>query len=59
MREEWAASLVDQCRSAGVPVFMKQMGTAWARERGLRGKADAIDELPEALRVREFPGGAS
>ena len=59
MREEWAVSLVAQCRAANVPVFVKQMGSVWAKEHGLRGKADALDELPEGLRVREFPGGAS
>lgn len=59
MRDEWARDVVRQCLSAGVPVFVKQMGTVWAREHGLRGKADELDDLPEDLRVREFPGGAS
>lgn len=29
------------------------------RENGLRGKAESLDEIPECLRVREFPGDAS
>ena len=34
MEPSWAIDLVDACRSAGVPVFVKQMGTAWSRRRG-------------------------
>lgn len=54
--EESVRSVVWQCQAALVPVFVKQMGEAWAnlvpgRER--RGKAMA--EWPEAVRVRQFP----
>lgn len=66
----WATSVIDQChRSAtprtspddmvGVPVFVKQMGAPWARERGLRIKGRSKGQDPqdwdEALRVQEMP----
>lgn len=48
MHPEWARSLRDQCANTGVPFFMKQMG-------GARDKRGAMEELPEELRVRDFP----
>lgn len=48
MHPDWARSLRQQCESACVPFFMKQMG-------GTRDKRGALDDLPEDLRVREFP----
>jgi protein gp37 len=48
MAEEWARSLKEQCAYAGVPFFMKQMG-------GVRNKRGELEDLPEDLRVREFP----
>lgn len=41
MEPAWALSIVDQCREAGVPVFVKQMA----------GRAP----IPRELQVREFP----
>lgn len=41
MEPAWALSIVDQCREAGVPVFVKQMA----------GRAP----IPPELQVREFP----
>jgi len=38
---EWFYSLKDQCKSAGVPFFMKQL--------------DKVQEVPEDLLVREYP----
>ena len=56
MDTAWAEGLVDVCRSAHVPVFMKQMGTAWSRRYGDGSfKGDNIDNFPEMLRVREYP----
>lgn len=43
-----AAAIVQQCRQAGVPVYVKQ---AWARGRCSRDPA----EWPEELRVQELP----
>jgi len=48
MRFEWALSLKWQCKSAGVAYFCKQMG-------GHPNPHHELDEMPESLRVREFP----
>lgn len=48
MAIEWARSLRDQCKTAGVPFFMKQLG-------GVRDKRGEFEDMPEDLRVREFP----
>jgi len=65
----WIRSVVAQCRAAGVPVFVKQLG-AWPcgkqaymdldPARGGRyvlrdRKGGDMSEWPEDLRVREFP----
>jgi protein gp37 len=53
---EWILSIIAQCRSAGVPVFVKQMGSVLARQMKLSSaKGGEIDEWPEHLRVREMP----
>ncbi len=44
----WARTLRDQCRRAGVPFWMKQMG-GWPDRR------EGLEELPEDLRIRERP----
>lgn len=51
---DWARSLRDQCRAAGVACFVKQLGSSPV---GLtvRGKGGDLDDIPEDLRVREFP----
>ena len=50
MEREWAESIVEQCRDAGVAVFVKQLGTV------LGGKHHQdIESFPESLQVREFP----
>ena len=47
---EWAQSLAEQCRAAGVPFFIKQDGH---RQSGKQGR------LPDALwGLKQFPGGA-
>lgn len=56
----WGVDIVAQCREAGVPVFMKQLG---ANPRGLEGKtSDAagrvMEEWPRSIRVREYPAAA-
>jgi protein gp37 len=56
---DWIRSLVEQCRGASVPAFVKQLGAAWAHEHPSYPFNDAKggepDEWPEDLRVREFP----
>lgn len=49
MQNEWAHSLVDQCKAASVSIFVKQLSSG-----GPRAIKD-IDAFPEGLRVREFP----
>ncbi len=60
----WARSLVADCQAAGLPVFVKQLGTAWARGHSeeythpdLRAdfKAGNWESWPENLKVRELP----
>jgi protein gp37 len=43
----WARSIVAQCEDAGVACFVKQLGGARPGNR--------LEDLPEDLRVREFP----
>ena len=47
---EWIRSVVQQCKAANVPCFVKQLGSALRR-----GKGGDMNEWPEDLRVREFP----
>ena len=57
----WADWTVTQCKAAGVPVFVKQMGSAptlhngsgWGPIRDSKG--GDWSEWPAQLRVREFP----
>ncbi len=56
----WARSTVKQCKTACVPVFVKQMGDratdGLVSLRGAFGKQGLrIDAWPEDLRVREWP----
>lgn len=64
---EWIRSIRDQCRAAGVPVFIKQLGAHpvitendWfapgARVQLSHRSGGDPDEWPDDLRVREFPG---
>lgn len=50
----WARMLRDQCGDAGVPYFFKQLGNGVV---GLtyKGKGEDWNDVPEDLRVREFP----
>ncbi len=50
MTNEWAQAILDQCKAAGVPVFVKQLSG------GTKAIKD-IDQFPEGLRVREMPHG--
>jgi protein gp37 len=52
----WIADAIAQGRAAGKPVFVKQLGSAWAKATGARHpKGGDPAEWPEELRVREFP----
>jgi len=56
MELDWVRDLIRQCKAAQVPVFVKQLGSAWAREAGAKNwKGADPAEWPEDLRIREFP----
>jgi len=56
---QWARDIVTQCRNAGVPVFVKQMGdNPWdgaLRETFTAHHGADPSEWPPELRVQEFP----
>lgn len=45
MHPDWARSIRDQCKAAGVPFFMKQMG----------GKRKPFAPIPTDLNIKEWP----
>ncbi|MGH2731424.1 MAG: DUF5131 family protein [Actinomycetota bacterium] len=51
----WARRLVADCRSVGVPVFVKQLGSAWAKDRHADPKGGDWELWPKDLAVREMP----
>lgn len=55
MDVEWVRSIVRQGQEAAVPVFVKQLGTRWAREYGGPSKGGDPSLWPADLRVREYP----
>lgn len=53
---EWIEKIVQDCQSANVPVFVKQMGTYLSKRHGLGDRHGSIMEhWPPNLQVREFP----
>jgi protein gp37 len=44
----WARSLLEQCQESGTAFFMKQLG-------GVVDKRHDLEDMPEDLRIREFP----
>jgi len=61
----WIESIVQQCREASVPCFVKQLGAKPYDSRDQRHFVDIADkkggdpsEWPESLRVRQFPEDA-
>jgi protein gp37 len=55
MQLDWVRSLRDQCNDAGVPFFMKQMGSVWAKTNAAQSKGGAWSDLPEDLQIRQLP----
>ncbi len=54
----WIASIVRQCKQAGVPCFVKQLGSNAVGFYGspIKDKAGGDpNEWPEEFRVRQFP----
>lgn len=61
MELEWAFSLKDQCEAAGVPVFVKQLGSVYAKRYGWRDRhggnpAEWPHPLLATLYRRQWPG---
>lgn len=60
-KEQWVRDVVRDCLKAGVPVYVKQLGTQWAngvKELGpckIGGKGQDIALWPKDLQVREVP----
>lgn len=53
---EWMQTIVEQCNTLAIPVFVKQMGTFIADAMAMKDKHGGdIDEFPATLRVRQFP----
>lgn len=53
---DWMRTIINDCRNADVPVFVKQLGTAWAKRNGARHpKGGDPSEWPAELRIRQFP----
>lgn len=56
---EWIEKIVTDCKSANVPVFVKQLGKRCfigsVRLVFNNGKGGDINEFPEELKVREYP----
>lgn len=52
----WARDIAELCKVAGVAVFTKQLGTAWAKANGaVSRKGGDPEEWPAELQVRQFP----
>lgn len=49
---DWVREIIADCRDAGVPVFVKQLGSVWAADTCKGGE---ITTWPHDLRVREWP----
>jgi protein gp37 len=52
---EWVRDLRDQARRVSAAVFVKQLGSVWARGHGAGGKGGDPGTWPEDLRVRQMP----
>ena len=52
----WAQGVIEQCHEAGVSAFVKQMGSAPVGMALKCRKGGDMEEWPEALRVRQYPG---
>jgi protein gp37 len=55
----WGRLLHDQCGDAAVPFFFKQLGSNPVLSLKVKGKGGDLDDIPEDLRVREFPATAA
>jgi len=54
----WIRAVRDQCERAGVPCFVKQLGSHLQTELAsvrFKNKGNALQDMPADLRVRQFP----
>jgi protein gp37 len=57
MKLAWLEDILRQCKNAGIPAFVKQLGSHWAKSTLARDrKGGNPDEWPKEFRVRMFPG---
>ena len=53
---DWVRSIRDQCATAGVPLFVKQLGSVWAKQaHAAHPKGGDPGQWPEDLRIRQMP----
>lgn len=56
MDPAWVREILAQCHLINIPVFVKQLGSVWAKENGAKNrKGEDPKEWPADLRVREWP----
>jgi len=55
MEAAWVRDLIRRCHEQDVAVFVKQMGTVWAKAHGERSKGGDMATWDADLRVREYP----
>ena len=56
LQADWLNGLVERCIEADVPLFVKQTGSAWAREHGYTDrKGGSPEEWPTGWRIRQWP----
>ena len=51
----WVRDLITQGREARAAIFIKQLGSVWAREHGGQSHGADWSLWPEEFRIREFP----
>jgi protein gp37 len=55
----WVRDLIARCREADTAVFVKQLGSRWARANGVQDKGGDWSLWPEDLKIRQFPSIAA
>jgi len=55
MKLKWVTDIKNQCSQARVPLFIKQMGSYWARNHSKKGKGNDMSEWDKELRVQGYP----
>lgn len=52
---DWMPEIIEYAHEVGTKVFVKQLGSHWARENGGYGKGESPNKWPLEFRVREVP----